>query len=419
MKSITALFFLVLLLSAAPAMAGEPRDLVSTAASDARLRTLVSAVQRAGLVQALQGAGPFTVFAPTDEAFAALPPGALEELLRDPDALARVLRYHVVPGRVLAQDLLPTPAVKTLDGGTLALGLRVGKANVIEADLLCTNGVIHAIDRVLLPTLDSAASQSVAQGTAPMSKTQETPLDATQTIHAAIDRGAPLFNDGHIDQCASVYHEAASALVASDGALSAWDRMQLHAAVQKPAAATREQAWTLRRAFDDILANLSFKPRMEASLPKGFPEPGPVGHVIVKRYPQYRAARAEGGPMAFWTLFQHIKQNKVEMTAPVEMTMDGAMRARDMAFLYERPDQGSAGKQGRVDVLDLEPLTVISIGMRGARTAADMETAKQLLEARMAAEGWQRAGAFRTLGYNSPMVPAAEQYWEFQVPVRR
>ena len=151
-------------------------------------------------------------------------------------------------------------------------------------------------------------------------------------------------------------------------------------------------------------------------MPTGFPGPGPVGRVVIKEYPQYRAARAEGG-RAFWTLFNHIKENEVAMTAPVEMTMDAGMRMQDMAFLYEKTTQGSAGEQGDVAVLDLEPRKVLSVGLRGRRNAADLERAKQVLQAQLDASGLEAAGPWRVLGYNSPMVPQAQQFWELQVPI--
>ncbi|MDJ0520723.1 MAG: heme-binding protein [Planctomycetota bacterium] len=405
-----------LLLTSAPASASDGSDLVTTAVADGRFTTLVKAVEAAGLVEALQAPGPLTVFAPTDEAFAALPAGALKGLLRDRDALRGLLLRHVVKGRVLSKNLLPVRSARTLGGDDLAVGLRIGRANVIQADVMTTNGVIHVIDRVLIPTL--TPGKPVAKKERPMTA-RTTRMDPSKVIHAALDRGVPMYNHGDVAGCARVYHEAAQRLMDAGESVGAWDRMTLAAAMQKPAADASKQAWNLRHAFDSILANANFKPRMEAALPKGFPQPGPVGRIVEKRYPQYRAARAQGGQMAFWTLFQHIKKNKVEMTAPVEMTMDGKMRARDMAFLYERPDQGKAGAQGRVAVLDLEPITVLSIGMRGRRSMSDMATAKRLIEEHIAKNGYERAGDFRAMGYNSPMVPASQQFWELQVPVTR
>ena len=138
----------------------------------------------------------------------------------------------------------------------------------------------------------------------------------------------------------------------------------------------------------------------------------------MKEYPRYRAARAEGGN-SFWTLFRHIKKNDVQMTAPVEMTMNDDMRQTDMAFLYEGPDQGEAGRDGMVAVLDLEPITVLSIGIRGMRNQSEIARAKAAIEARAERQGFAPAGNWRTMGYNSPMVPAAKRYWELQLPVIR
>ncbi len=423
----TAIALVALLLVLAPATAADHTDIVNldivdTAVKDGRFTTLATALGQADLAKALKGKGPFTVFAPTDKAFAALPDGTLEGLLQDKDALAKALLFHVVSGRVMSSDLLKTRGAKTLSGEQVAIGLSVGQANVIQADVTCSNGVIHVIDRVLIP--QRGAQEAVAKPTAlPTTKTpamtKAKRMNPVEAIHAAIDRGAPLFNDGDEEGCARLYHRAALSMMKAGDSLTDWDRMTLAAAMKKPAKDARAQAWNLRAAFDTILENAAFKLKMEAPLPKGFPKAGPLGRVIVKRYPRYRAARASGGSMAFWTLFSHIKSNKVEMTAPVEMTMGKDMRPRDMAFLYERPDQGQAGKQGRVDVLDLEPITVLSIGMRGRRDAADLAVAKRLIEARLKADGYRATGDFRALGYNSPMVAASKQFWEFQVPVVR
>ena len=409
MKSSSLLLVvLILALGTAPAVADTHHDLVATAKADGRFQTLAAALARAELVGALEGEGPFTVFAPTDEAFAALPDGVLARLLTPAGKadLQRILRHHVVAGRVKAADLLPLPAATTLAGTRLPVRLRIGDANVIQADVACSNGVIHVIDRVLLPVAPTAAA-----------KTAATKVDAMQVIHDAIERGAPRFNAGDVAACARIYDEAAARLLAAADALGAWDRMDLGEARAKQAADASERAWTLRYAFDRIVANATFEPRMEASLPKGFPKPGPVGHIVRKHYPQYRAARADGGA-AFWTLFNHIKKNDVEMTAPVEMTLDGQGRMRDMAFLYERPTQGAAGAQGRVSVLDLQPTEVVSLGMRGRRGEAAIAKAKKLMTAWMSAQGLEAAGPWRVLGYNSPMVPAAQQFWELQVPIR-
>jgi uncharacterized surface protein with fasciclin (FAS1) repeats len=130
-------------------------DIVETAVSAGQFKTLVKAVQAAGLVDTLKGPGPFTVFAPTDAAFAKLPPGTLESLLKDKQKLASILTYHVVPGKVTAAEVKPGQ-VKTVQGQSLTLtkdgrAVMVNDANVTSADVMASNGVIHVIDTVVLP----------------------------------------------------------------------------------------------------------------------------------------------------------------------------------------------------------------------------------------------------------------------------
>lgn len=129
-------------------------DIVDTAVSAGSFQTLVAAVKQAGLVDTLKGAGPFTVFAPTDEAFAKIPKDQLDALLRDKAMLTKVLTYHVVPAKVMAQDV-KSGQVPTVQGGSLTVatqgGVSVDQANVVKTDIVADNGVIHVIDRVLIP----------------------------------------------------------------------------------------------------------------------------------------------------------------------------------------------------------------------------------------------------------------------------
>ena len=130
-------------------------DLVETAVAADQFKTLVAALEKADLVATLKGAGPYTVFAPTDAAFAKLPEGALENLLKDQDKLAAVLTYHVVPGKVMSADVKPGK-VKTVQGQSLTLATKSGAvlvndARVIKTDITASNGVIHVIDSVVLP----------------------------------------------------------------------------------------------------------------------------------------------------------------------------------------------------------------------------------------------------------------------------
>lgn len=141
--------------SAASAASTKGGDIVDTAVAAGSFKTLVKAVQAAGLVETLKGEGPFTVFAPTDEAFAKLPPGTLDALLKDKAKLQAVLTYHVVPGKVMAADVAKVKTAKTVQGQNLAIdtsnGVKVGNANVVKTDIVTSNGVIHVIDTVLIP----------------------------------------------------------------------------------------------------------------------------------------------------------------------------------------------------------------------------------------------------------------------------
>ena len=135
-----------------------PMDIVDTAIGAGSFNTLVAAVQAAELVETLKGTGPFTVFAPTDEAFAKLPAGTVEELLKpeNKDQLVAILTYHVVPGRVLAADVVGVSSVATVQGGSLTVdvtdgAVKIDAANVVQTDIVASNGVIHVIDSVVLP----------------------------------------------------------------------------------------------------------------------------------------------------------------------------------------------------------------------------------------------------------------------------
>lgn len=140
------------------AMAEEmTEDTIVDVAIANEFNTLVAAVQAAGLVETLQGDGPFTVFAPTDEAFAALPEGTLDSLLEDPEALAEILTYHVVSGEVLAADVVGLDSATTVQGDDISIevvdgGVVLnGSSNVVATDVKASNGVVHVIDAVILP----------------------------------------------------------------------------------------------------------------------------------------------------------------------------------------------------------------------------------------------------------------------------
>jgi len=134
------------------------KDIVDTAVAAGSFQTLAKALDAAGLVDTLKGKGPFTVFAPTDEAFRKLPAGTLEDLLKpeNKDKLVAILTYHVVPGEVLASQVTKLKSAKTVNGQTLTIttdggAVIVDNAKVVKTDILCSNGVIHVIDSVMLP----------------------------------------------------------------------------------------------------------------------------------------------------------------------------------------------------------------------------------------------------------------------------
>lgn len=135
------------------------KDIVDTAIEAESFTTLVAGLEAAGLVDTLKGEGPFTVFAPTDDAFAALPAGTVEELLKpeNKDQLVAILTYHVVPGMVMSSDLSDGMMAATVQGQEVTImtadGVKVNDANVVSADIVASNGVIHAIDAVLMPPM--------------------------------------------------------------------------------------------------------------------------------------------------------------------------------------------------------------------------------------------------------------------------
>ena len=159
MRKIPSLFVAFALFAPAFAFAAE-KDIVDTAVGAGSFKTLVAAVQAAGLVDTLKGAGPFTVLAPTDEAFAKLPAGTVEDLLKpeNKEKLVAILTFHVIPSKAMAKDVvkLNGKSVKSVQGSPIAItvkgaGVYADKAKIVKTDIACTNGVIHVIDTVILP----------------------------------------------------------------------------------------------------------------------------------------------------------------------------------------------------------------------------------------------------------------------------
>jgi uncharacterized surface protein with fasciclin (FAS1) repeats len=154
--AIVAIAFLSVSAQAGPKAAS--KDIVDTAVAAGSFKTLAAALQAAGLVETLKGAGPYTVFAPTDEAFAKLPAGTVDELLKpeNKEKLVAILTYHVVPGDVMAAQVMKMNSAKTVNGQSVTISatggtVMVDSAKVVKADIACSNGVIHVIDTVLMP----------------------------------------------------------------------------------------------------------------------------------------------------------------------------------------------------------------------------------------------------------------------------
>lgn len=232
-----------MLLGVAPAHS-EDTTIPAVAVGSGRLDTLVAAVQAADLAGALSGEGPFTVFAPTDEAFAKLGDDAIADLLEpgNRSTLSRILMHHVVPGRLAASSLVGRTSVETLAGTELPLELvrqrlLVGDAVVETADVSASNGIVHVIDRVLLPPRQVA------------------PLELL--LENAVSRGAPIYNDGDPAGCAAIYVTALDAVVLGDGfGLNQEMRSQIGTRLEEigETGDARDRAWAYRRIIDGLFA---------------------------------------------------------------------------------------------------------------------------------------------------------------------
>ena len=223
----------------------------ATATSAGNFNTLLAAVGAAGLADVLSGPGPFTVFAPTDEAFAALPAGTVETLLKpeNKQKLVDILKYHVVSGRVYDTDAVKAGRAKTLLGRSIdvnfsANGIEINDSKVVAKNIDASNGVIHVIDAVLLPTSMSRTS-------------------AMTTLTSAINQGVPVFNSGDHGQCCKLYMETMESIAAA-GIENADDHTMSN--VQQTLTNARnthdmtERAWVLRRGIDSLYTRLSTMP---------------------------------------------------------------------------------------------------------------------------------------------------------------
>jgi hypothetical protein len=180
-------------------------------------------------------------------------------------------------------------------------------------------------------------------------------------------------------------------------------------------------------ALRSVVSILSFKPKEEADLPKGFPSPTPLGEIQLKQYPAYRLARTPSkNDSGFFKLFAHITMNRIEMTAPVEMTYQANDKNKpeqiDMAFIYGDSNLGKTGnKFGGVTVSDIPAITTVTIGLKGDNDRANLVEVEQRLEnwLKQNATDYERAGNLRVLGYNSPQVRNDLRFYEVELPIQK
>jgi uncharacterized surface protein with fasciclin (FAS1) repeats len=223
----------------------------ATAQAAGKFNTLVAAVGAAGLGEVLSGKGPFTVFAPTDEAFAALPAGTVESLLKpeNKQKLIDILKYHVVSGRVYDNDAVKAGSAPSLLGRTLdikfsAAGIRVNEAKVVAKNIDCSNGVIHVIDSVLIPG-------------------SMTPNSVMSTLTSAISSGVPVFNGGDHGKCAEIYMQTLESINSAGIEGADPHTMSMISQTMENARNTNDmsaRAWVLRRGMDALYTRMSSMP---------------------------------------------------------------------------------------------------------------------------------------------------------------
>ena len=226
----------------------QSKNIVETAVAAGDFNTLIAAAKAAGLAGALSGKGPLTVFAPTDDAFNALPAGTIESLLRpeNKDELAQILKYHVIAGRVGSEALADGAQLETLAGTTATVsaaesGFNIQGARIVATDIDASNGVVHVIDRVILPPKQMARNGSVT------------------IISKAISHGVPMFNEGNAAATVAVYTMAAESLLSL--ASEEMNEMEINRLERglneaRHSGNASEQAWALRYALDDVSASL-------------------------------------------------------------------------------------------------------------------------------------------------------------------
>ncbi len=236
------------------------------ATASGQFGTLLAAANAAGLVPVLSGDGPLTVFAPTDEAFTALPKGTVAELLKPENKakLAEILKYHVVAGRVYSEDALGLSSAPTVAGPSIKItptdaGANINGARLVATDIDASNGVIHVIDRVLLPSDAPTTSGATTGSVTTMKPSVDQRGVAKAMIADAIQRGVPMFNSGDHHGCATVYMQTLQSVAGMSGC--GWsdhtrNQMQQTLSQCQQMPNVTDQAWALRHRLDQVAMGL-------------------------------------------------------------------------------------------------------------------------------------------------------------------
>ena len=257
---------LIVMLIACPSFAAAPtaeapaKNIVETAIEAGSFNTLVAAVKAAGLVETLSGPGPFTVFAPTDEAFGTLPKGTVAELLKPENKgkLTKILTYHVVSGRVTSDQALSLDSASTVAGPAINIvpteaGGKINDASLVTTDIETSNGVIHIVDRVLLPPPTPETVSTIPDHTGSNRSSAETML------RTAIQQGVPAYNSGHHGMCAEIYINALQNVASmSDTGLSSNSISQTWQTIDRCRQMHNmsSRAWELRHQMDRLIMEL-------------------------------------------------------------------------------------------------------------------------------------------------------------------
>ncbi|MBL8870925.1 MAG: fasciclin domain-containing protein [Planctomycetaceae bacterium] len=221
----------------------ETKSIPKVAAGTEKFKTLLAAAKSANLVETLSGKGPLTLFAPTDEAFAKLPAGTVEELLKpeNREKLVAILTYHVVPGRVYSEDVAGLEMATSVEGSPLKIskkdgGISINQSKIVATDIDASNGVIHVIDSVLLPPVKNVGAKKV--------------------LETVVAKGSELYNAGHHESCAKLYRGTMEKLMSAELPKNVKRHMARTIATAKQHECPTEQAWVLRHGIDEMYGML-------------------------------------------------------------------------------------------------------------------------------------------------------------------